>query len=83
MLGTHKLVIAPARCGNLKPGAVVGNDHSAGLYCGNIIRSIEVSLTDNNLVVNANSYGALKPGDEIAVVKGEVRINGVRRLPGR
>jgi hypothetical protein len=83
MLGTHRLVISPARCGKSEPGAVFGSDHSAGLYCGNNIRSIEVSLTDNNLVVNAEPYGALEPGDEIAIVYGEVRVNGTRRMPGR
>lgn len=80
MLGTHKLVMSPAKCRDPQSGKVYGDDHSAGLYCAN---GYEVSLTDNRLIVNAESYGTLEPGDEIAVVNGEVRINGLRRLPRR
>jgi hypothetical protein len=80
MLGTHRLVMSPAKCHDPEPGKMFGDDHAAGFYCG---RGLEVSLTDNRLVVNAESYGALEPGDEIAIVNGEVRINGVRRPPGR
>ncbi len=80
MLGTHRLVMSPAKCHNPDPGKVFGDDHAAGFYCGN---GLEVSLSDNDLVVNAESYGTLRPGDEIAIVNGEVRINGLRRLPGR
>ena len=81
MLGTHRLVMSPAKCRDPKPGEVFGDDHSAGFYCPN--GGLVVILADNSLSVNTESYGTLEPGGEIAIINGEVYINGSRRLPGR
>jgi hypothetical protein len=83
MLGTHRLVISPAKCHDLTPDEVevLGDDHSAGYHCPK--GGVKVILDDNNLAVNYESYGALEPGDEIAIMYGEVYINGSRRMPSK
>ena len=83
MLGTHRLVISPAKCHDLNPDEVevLGDDHSAGYHCPK--GGLKVILDDNNLAVNYESYGALESGDEIAIMYGEVYINGSRRMPSK